>query len=135
LHEQQGATVVPTAAVNSSQSGSYCYVVKPDTTVELRPVNVSRSWQDLSVITSGLAAGETVVTDGAGRLSPGAHAPIRAPQGASAWAAPGGVEGAGRHGAKGGAPGQANPAHGSRAQGSDPPPTERAQAAADGHRP
>jgi len=133
LHEQQGATVVPTAAVNNSQSGSYCYVVKPDTTVELRPVSVSRSWQDLTVIASGLAAGETVVTDGQVRLSPGAHALVRTPQSAAAAAAPGAPGTAGRHVGKG-APEQANPAHGARAAGSDPP-GERAQAAADGHRP
>jgi len=133
LHEQQGATVVPTAAVNNSQSGSYCYVVKPDTTVELRPVNVSRSWQDLTVIASGLAAGETVVTDGQVRLSPGARALIRAPQ--AAGGAPGAPGGAGRRGGPG-APAQASPGRGSRAQGGDPPaPTEHAQAAADGHRP
>src|SRR5262245_8710394 len=38
LFEQAGATVVPAAAVSNSQSGAYCYVVKPDTTVEVRPV-------------------------------------------------------------------------------------------------
>ncbi|HXJ68959.1 MAG TPA: efflux RND transporter periplasmic adaptor subunit [Verrucomicrobiae bacterium] len=82
LHEQQGATVVPTAAVNNSQSGSYIYVVKSDTTVEMRPVNVMRSWQDLSVVASGIQPGETVVTDGQVRLSPGAKALIRMPGGA-----------------------------------------------------
>jgi len=79
LHEQQGAVVVPASAVNSSQSGTYAYVVKADTTVELRPVTVARSWQNLSVIASGLAPGETVVTDGQVRLSPGARAAIRSP--------------------------------------------------------
>jgi multidrug efflux system membrane fusion protein len=82
LHEQQGATVVPTAAVNNSQSGSYIYVVKSDSTVEMRPVNVMRSWQDLSVVASGIQPGETVVTDGQVRLSPGAKALIRMPGGA-----------------------------------------------------
>jgi len=81
LHEQQGATVVPTAAVNNSQSGSYIFVVKPDTTVEMRPVNVSRSWQDLSIVATGIQPGETVVTDGQVRLSPGAKAAIRMPGG------------------------------------------------------
>jgi multidrug efflux system membrane fusion protein len=81
LHEQQGATVVPTAAVNNSQSGSYCYVVKADTTVEMRPVTVMRSWQDLTVVASGLSPGETVVTDGQVRLSPGAKAALRVPGG------------------------------------------------------
>jgi len=88
LHEQAGATVVPTAAVNNSQSGTYCYVVKPDTTVEMRKVTVTRSWQDLSVVASGLEAGETVVTDGQVRLSPGAKALIRLPGGAGGGGEP-----------------------------------------------
>jgi multidrug efflux system membrane fusion protein len=82
LHEQQGATVVPTAAVNNSQSGPYVYVVKADTTVDLRRVTVARSWQDLSVVATGIEPGETVVTDGQVRLSPGAKAAIRVPGGA-----------------------------------------------------
>jgi len=88
LHEQHGATVVPTAAVNNSQSGTYCYVVKPDTTVELRKVTVTRSWQDVSVVASGIEAGETVVTDGQVRLSPGAKATIRMPGGAGGGGEP-----------------------------------------------
>lgn len=96
LHEQQGATVVPTTAVNNSQSGTYIYVVKADTTVDLRKVTVSRSWQDLSVVAAGLSPGETVVTDGQVRLSPGAKAAIRVPGGAG----PGGEQRAGAGGEK-----------------------------------
>jgi multidrug efflux system membrane fusion protein len=88
LHEQQSATVVPTAAVNNSQSGTYVYVVKSDTTVDLRKVTVSRSWQNLSVVASGIEPGETVVTDGQVRLSPGAKALIRVPAGAGGGAEP-----------------------------------------------
>ena len=96
LHEQQGATVVPTAAVNNSQSGAYIYVLKPDTTVDLRKVTVSRSWQDLSIVAAGVEPGETVVTDGQVRLSPGAKAAIRMPGGASPGGEPraGGAGGA-----------------------------------------
>jgi multidrug efflux system membrane fusion protein len=81
LFDQAGATVVPAAAVTSSQKGPYCYVVTPDTTVEMRPVTVQRTWRDLAVIGFGLKAGETVVTDGQLRLSPGARAVIRNPSG------------------------------------------------------
>ena len=77
LYEQVDATVVPAAAVANSQTGSYCYVVKPDTTVEVRPVQIGRTWRELTVIASGLQPGETVVTDGQIRLSPGAKAVIR----------------------------------------------------------
>jgi multidrug efflux system membrane fusion protein len=78
LRDEPGATVVPAAAVGNSQQGPFCYVVKADTTVEMRPVQVSRTWRGLSVITSGVQPGETVVTDGQNRLSPGARASIRA---------------------------------------------------------
>lgn len=66
------ATVVPTTAVQTSQSGSTIYVVKEDKTVELRPVKVARSAGDFSLIAEGVKPGETVVTDGQLRLLPGA---------------------------------------------------------------
>jgi multidrug efflux system membrane fusion protein len=78
LREQGAATVVPASAVTNSQSGPYCYVVKADTTVELRPVTVARNWRELTVVAAGLSPGETVVTDGQVRLTPGAKAAIRA---------------------------------------------------------
>jgi multidrug efflux system membrane fusion protein len=78
LYEQGNATVVPTTAVTTSQSGTFLFVVKPDTTVEARPVTVQRTWGDYSVIDSGVHPGETVVTDGQLRLSPGAKAQIKA---------------------------------------------------------
>ncbi len=81
LFEQAGATVVPAAAVTNSQQGTYCYVVKPATTVEVRPVTVQRTWRDLAVIASGVKAGETVVTDGQLRLSPGSKAVVRSAAG------------------------------------------------------
>ena len=96
LFERAGATVMPAVAVTSSQQGPYCYVVKPDTTVEVRPVTVERTWRELAVITSGVRAGETVVTDGQVRLSPGARAVIR-----------GGAGGGADRGASGGAGGKA----------------------------
>ena len=64
-------------AVTNSQNGPYCFVVKADTTVEARPVEVARTWRDLAVIASGLRPGETVVTDGQLRLAPGMKALIR----------------------------------------------------------
>ncbi len=77
LREQRGAVVVPAAAVNNSQTGPYCYVLLPDTTVQLRAVTLSRQWRGIAVIASGLTPGEVVVTDGQVRLSPGMRASIR----------------------------------------------------------
>src|SRR5262249_17756994 len=67
----RAALVVPASAVQTGQSGSQVYIVKPDTTVELRPVKVMRSAGDQILIAEGLHAGETVVTDGQLRLVPG----------------------------------------------------------------
>ena len=67
----RGAVVVPSAAVQTGQNYVQIYVVKPDHTVELRPVTVLRTVDDLTLISSGLRAQETVVTDGQLRLVPG----------------------------------------------------------------
>ncbi len=65
------ALVVPTRAVQESPDGQYVYTVKADGTVESRPVTVARTIGDQAVIARGLAAGESVVTDGQLRLVPG----------------------------------------------------------------
>jgi membrane fusion protein, multidrug efflux system len=71
LTTQPDAVVVPTQAVQTGQQGQYVFVVKPDQTVESRPVVVARNAGENSVIASGLRPGETVVTDGQLRLRPG----------------------------------------------------------------
>ena len=63
--------VVPAVAVQMSQDGPYVYVVKADRTVELRPVTLDRQQGDLMVLAGGVSSGETVVTDGQLRLTPG----------------------------------------------------------------
>ena len=72
LRVEAGAVTVPMPAVQMSQNGSYVFVIKPDKTVELRQVTVSRTVNDNAVIASGLKAGEHVVTSGQLRLVPGA---------------------------------------------------------------
>jgi multidrug efflux system membrane fusion protein len=71
LATEQNAIVAPIGAVQNGQQGTYAYVVRPDRTVESRPVTVARSVAAGLVIARGLMAGETVVTDGQLRLSPG----------------------------------------------------------------
>jgi multidrug efflux system membrane fusion protein len=77
-----GVIVVPTTAVQNSQTGSTVYVLKPDSTVELRPVKVARTTGDNTLLASGIKAGETVVTDGQLRLLPGMKAESRQLSGA-----------------------------------------------------
>ena len=71
------ATVVPTAAVQSGQQGTFVYVIKADKTVELRPVTIARTHGDDSIIGTGVKAGETIVTDGQLRLVPGSRVSIK----------------------------------------------------------
>jgi membrane fusion protein, multidrug efflux system len=72
LGTQQNATVVPTEAVQNGQKGSFVYVVKPDRSVEPREVQTGRIAASKTVIETGIAPGDTVVTDGHMRLFPGA---------------------------------------------------------------
>jgi multidrug efflux system membrane fusion protein len=66
------ANLVPSQAVQISQNGPFVFVVKPDNTVDLRPVKPGqRQGGDLTVIESGLKPGETVVVTGQLALAPG----------------------------------------------------------------
>lgn len=69
----RAAIVVPSTAVQVGQDTTQVFVVKPDHTVDLRPVKVLRTAGDLSIIASGIRGGDTVVTDGQLRLVPGAR--------------------------------------------------------------
>jgi multidrug efflux system membrane fusion protein len=70
LQERPNVVVVPSQAVQTGQRGQYIYVVKQDRSVEMRPVQVLESVNQQSIIESGVAPGETVVTDGQLRLTP-----------------------------------------------------------------
>jgi multidrug efflux system membrane fusion protein len=71
LDVKHGATVVPTVAIQRSPRGPFVYVVKPDQTVEARPVTVGVTDGDDVAIDTGLTVGEPVVVDGAERLRDG----------------------------------------------------------------
>src|SRR5258708_18697785 len=66
LHQ---AVLVPTTAVLSGAPGNYVYLVSEEDTVSVHPVTLGPSDGKNTVITSGLSAGDTVVTDGTDRLS------------------------------------------------------------------
>ncbi len=73
LTTQPNAITVPNAAVQTGQDGTFVFVVKPDRTVDVRPVTVGPRVAEDLVIDSGLQPGETVVTEGQLRLAPGAR--------------------------------------------------------------
>jgi multidrug efflux system membrane fusion protein len=73
LTTRGGAVVVPNQAVQTGQDGTFIYVVKDDRSVEVRPVTTGPRVDLDLVIDKGLAAGETVVTEGQLRLQPGSR--------------------------------------------------------------
>ena len=73
LEIRKNSTVLPTAAILRGPQGTFVYAVKPDKTVEARPVAVSLTQGDTTVISSGLNAGDTVVTDGQDKLQSGSR--------------------------------------------------------------
>lgn len=73
----QNATLVPTQAVQTGQDGDYVFVVKPDMTVESRPVVSGIRIDSEQVIDKGLKPGEIVVKEGHVRLVSGSHIQIK----------------------------------------------------------
>lgn len=77
------AVVVPAAAVQRGPQQTFAYVVKADETVEARPIVVSLTTGDESVVTKGLTAGDVVVVDGVDRLKTGIRVTARLSDGSS----------------------------------------------------
>ena len=72
--------MVPAAALQSGQQQSqYVFVVKDDSTVDVRRVTVKRTQGGETIIADGLKAGESVVVDGTPRLVAGAKVEVRRP--------------------------------------------------------
>ncbi len=72
VNVQKDGIVVPLGAVQQGPSGTYVFVVDPDSTAHMRPVKTGQSRDAKVLITSGLKAGERVVTDGQYGLTDGA---------------------------------------------------------------
>ena len=75
--KRDDAIVVPARAVQTGQKGQYVYVVKPGNAVEMRTISVFKTIGQEAIIEIGLAAGETVVTDGQLRLTPKSKVEIK----------------------------------------------------------
>jgi multidrug efflux system membrane fusion protein len=71
LRTLPSAVLVPAAAPQVSGKGPFVFVVKPDSTAELRPVTLGEREGDLVVVSHGLAAGERVVVTGQIGVTPG----------------------------------------------------------------
>jgi multidrug efflux system membrane fusion protein len=69
LHD---VVTVPMSAIQRGAPGTYAYVVEPENTVSVRPVELGPADRGMIAVTSGLRAGDRVVVDGADRLRDGA---------------------------------------------------------------
>ncbi|MEJ7929941.1 efflux RND transporter periplasmic adaptor subunit [Ramlibacter sp. AN1015] len=132
LRTLEGAVVVPVSAVRTGPAGEQVFVVNPDRTVSLRPVQRGHTTAERVQVVQGLQVGERVVTEGADRLRDGARVAIagEAAQAASARPRPGGGAngepraqpgpGAGGQGAAGGGAPRGRP--GARQEATAPAP-------------
>lgn len=76
LYDQGDALVVPSQAVQNGPEGQFVFVVKPDMSVEIRPVVISRTEGDFAIVAKGVQKDERVVTQGQLRLAPGSRVTI-----------------------------------------------------------
>ena len=79
LSTRKNAVLIPAEAPQMSAKGPFVYVVKPDSTAELRPVTVGQRQGDLVVIDKGLQADERVVINGQLGVTPGAKVRVVQP--------------------------------------------------------
>jgi multidrug efflux system membrane fusion protein len=88
---QHDALIVPTSAIQRGAPGTFVYAVQPDSTVKVAPVKLGPTANDKVAITSGVAVGDKLVTDGADKLRDGAKVSLAtepAAAGASGGPAP-----------------------------------------------
>ena len=67
----KGAKLVPSGAVQIGQNGPYLFIVKADSTLDLRQIKPGQRQGDFTVISEGVKPGETVVVSGQLQLAPG----------------------------------------------------------------
>lgn len=74
VETRKGAIVIPNAAVQRGPSGFFTWVVKPDSTVEPRPIQLGPVTDSAQIVTSGIGEGEQVITGGQYKLQ--TNAPV-----------------------------------------------------------
>jgi len=71
VQEKTGVVLVPTAAIQRTTTREFVYLVKPDSSVTVRPITEGVTQDDETEITSGLSEGDVVVLTGVDRLQEG----------------------------------------------------------------
>ena len=69
--EQRAVTLIQDQAVGTDQDRKFVLILKPDSSVEYRPVTLGRLVDGLRVVNTGLTPGENVVVNGLMRVRPG----------------------------------------------------------------
>ena len=77
LDLRKNSTAVPAAAIQRGPQGTYVFAVKSDNTVDVRPVTIAFTQDNVSVIASGISPSEVVVTDGQDKLQQGSKIEVR----------------------------------------------------------
>ena len=80
LDVMENATVVPQKALIQEKGASYIYVMRRDSVVERRYIEVSAEFGNNMVVERGLVPGEMVVTEGINKLSPGIKVTVARPE-------------------------------------------------------
>jgi multidrug efflux system membrane fusion protein len=75
---EHNALTVPSAAIQRGPGGVFAYVVTPDSTVEMRPLEVGEDAEGRTIVTGGLEAGDRVTISNAYRLQPGVRVSLAA---------------------------------------------------------
>jgi multidrug efflux system membrane fusion protein len=70
---QKNALTIPAAALQRGPNGIFAYVIKSDSTVDARLLQVSNETEERVIVSAGLKDGEQVVTSNLYRLQPGAR--------------------------------------------------------------
>ena len=86
IRTAKNVLTLPTAAVQLGPDGPFTYVVKADSTVEVRPLKIGEDSGGLTIVNSGLALNERVVTTNQYRLQPGVHVRAAAAQASASGA-------------------------------------------------
>jgi membrane fusion protein, multidrug efflux system len=95
LETRKNSTVLPTAAIQRGPQGAFVYAMNSDKTVLDKPVTISLTQGNTTVVTSGVNPGDIVVTDGqdklerGSRVEPRSGAPSNSPSGGAPTAAVG----------------------------------------------
>jgi multidrug efflux system membrane fusion protein len=71
IGEVHDGLTVESRVIQRGPKGFFAFVIKPDNTVEMRPVETGQEDRGQILVTKGLSAGERVVIDGQLRLQPG----------------------------------------------------------------